>query len=184
MLWVMKLDWWCKKFREDKNIFYHIYLLVKRNIVHVLAWIMYLENYVHPQSLWSVFCIVHFECIQISCSTAVSSHYTAAPRSPCLTLPPPISPLPLNITSKVFLGNTFFPLSSFFSTPLLLLVFSIHHSFSENTTFLLNQSPKPPLSTVHVVPNATFFKNVWSPLPPPHLTWFVLWAQHILPSIL
>lgn len=117
--------------------------------------------YWHELCMYKTMCILSLcdqcfalyisKCIQISCSTAVSLYYTAAPRSPSLTLPPPISPLSLNLTSKVFLGNSFLPsfnhdkLNSSFGFPLFkCFKFSVHHSFCKISTILLNISFQSP----------------------------------------
>lgn len=75
--------------------------------------------YWHESFIYKTMCILSLcylcfalyisKCIQISRSTAVSSYYTAAPRSlPSSLSLSCISPV-THLTSKVFLGNTLFP---------------------------------------------------------------------------
>lgn len=78
------------------------------------------------------------QCIQISCSTAASSCCAAAPRSPS-----PISPLSLNLTSKVSITFFFFTsshhakLNYFFPIFPLFDFFPVHCLFWHTSTIPL-----------------------------------------------
>lgn len=171
--------------------------------------------YWHESFIYKTMCILSLcylcfalyisKCIQISRSTAVSSYYTAAPRSlPSSLSLSCISPV-THLTSKVFLGNTLFPsfqhektwISIFFpfspvsipcchrsSCKMFLSGSFVLCSYCSKATFLIFGHPAPPLHVIWSVLHISLWSklSIWSH---PHLnvqhTWW--WGVTVSPSL-
>lgn len=154
----MKLDWWCKKFRERRHE------LCMYKIVCTLSLCD------------ECFSLNISKCIQISCSTAVSLYYTAAPALPAsLPLPCIFSGTQPNLWSLS--RKHLFPLFLMTNFSPLIVYFYLSTSIKSPHWWKILHFNLQDIFCPWLILFQSYISYVWSSLPPLYHTWSVIQAH-------